>query len=146
MTLVMLLDQLEDLIDTAPEIPFTGRALVDGDQILELIAKVREALPEGFRALQEAAAEREEIIRKSQEEAMRIIKEAQEEAARLVSEHELARRASEEAERLLEEARRRAKELQAEADRYAAQVLDRLQGSLERTLEVVRKGRAELQV
>lgn len=145
MTLLMLLDQLEELIDSAPEIPLTGRALIDGDQALELLARIREALPEDLRSrdrgpAQEAAPDPQ----KSREEAERIVMEAEAYAARLVDEHEVARRASEEAERMLEAARKQARELELDAERYAREVLERLEASLERTLQVVQRGKEEL--
>lgn len=142
-TIIMLLDQLEEMIDSAPEIPLTGRSLIDGDRALEYIGKIREALPEDLRGDRKSGQE-DAVLRKAREEAERLVAEAREYAARLVSEHEVAKRANEEAARLLEEARRRAQELEQEAERYAADVLERLQASLERTLQVVKKGREEL--
>lgn len=38
--LIILLDKLEDIIDNAPEIPLTGRVLLDSDELLELIEKI----------------------------------------------------------------------------------------------------------
>lgn len=148
MTLLTLLDQLEEMIDSAPEIPFTGRAVIDGDEALELLARIREALPEEYRsgaqgAAGEAAVAGDEAV-PPPTEAERIIMEAEAYANRLVSEHEVTQRAEEEAQRIIEKARQQARELEVEAEQYARSVLERLESSLERTLQVVQRGKEEL--
>jgi len=142
-TLLGLLDQLEEMIDSAPEIPFTGRALIDGDQALDILARIRELLPGGERP-EDGSGEAESEQERAHDEAARIVREAEAYAARLVEEHEVVRRAEEQANRLLEEARQRARELEADAEQYAREVLERLESSLERTLQVVQRGREEL--
>jgi len=145
MTLLSLLDQLEEMIDSAPEIPFTGRAVIDGDQALELLARIREALPEEYRTgAQGEAAAADDAAVPPPTEAERIIMEAEAYANRLVSEHEVTQRAEEEAQRILEKARQQARELELEAEQYALSVLERLESSLERTLQVVQRGKEEL--
>ena len=44
--LIILLDKLEDLIEQAPEIPLTGRVLLDADEVLDLLERIRNAVPE----------------------------------------------------------------------------------------------------
>lgn len=149
MALLMLLDELEELIDSAPEIPLTGRSLIDGDKALELLARIRESLPEDLRQGEGTAGSSGDDgslsgSREAPSESERIVMEAEAYASRLVEEHEVTRRAKEEAERLLEEARRRARELERDAERYAREVLERLESSLERTLQVVQRGKEEL--
>jgi len=145
MNLLLLLDRLEQLVQESPRMPLGNRALINAGELLELIEKIREALPDEVKRADKLAAESERVIQQGQTEAERIVREAEEYAARLVSESEVLRRAQAEAKKIIEEAQRRAKELGEGADAYADGVLRNLQEALERTLRAVKKGRSELQ-
>lgn len=144
MNLVILLDRLDQLIDSAPEIPLTGKSLIDAEEALDLIDKIRNALPEEVRRAERLASEKERVLQESQVEAERIVVQAEEYVAKMVSESEIVSRARDEANRIIEEARRRARELEKDANEYADRVLSNLQSALERTLAVVKQGRDEL--
>lgn len=144
MNLVILLDRLDQLIGSATEIPLTGKSLVDTEEALDLIDKIRNALPEEVKRAEWLTSEKDRMLKESQAEAERIILQAEEYAARLVSESEIVKKAREEAQRLLEEARREAEQLEREAREYAESVLSNLQEALERTMEVVKQGRESL--
>lgn len=144
MNLVILLDRLDQLIDSAPEIPLTGKSLIDAEEALDLIDKIRNALPEEVRRAERLASEKERLLQESQVEAERIVIQAEEYVAKMVSESEIVSRAKEEANRILEEARRQARELEKDANEYADRVLSNLQSALEKTLAVIKQGREEL--
>ena len=145
MNLIILLDRLDQLIDSAPEIPLTGKALIDAEAALELVDKIRNAIPEEVKRAEWLASEKDRMLAESQEEAERMIREAEAYVAKMVSESELVRKAKEEALRILEEAENKARETQVGADQYADSVLAKLEGHLDRVQKVVRRGREELQ-
>ena len=145
MNLLLLLDRLEQLVQESPRMPLGNRALVNVAELLDLVAKIRDALPEEIKRADRLASDTQRLIEQGRSEAERIVREAEEYAARLVSESEVLRRAQAEAKRIIEEAQRRAKEMEEGADAYAEGVLRNLQEHLERTLRTVRKGRSELQ-
>lgn len=145
MNLVILLDRLGHLIETAPEIPLTGRSLVDADEALDIIEKVRNAIPEEVKRAEWLTNEKDRVMQEGQAEAERLVLQAEEYVARLVSESEITRQAQAEAKRILEEARQQSEEMKAGASRYADSVLTGLQDSLEKASKVVKRGREELQ-
>lgn len=145
MNLINLLGQLAELIQKAPEVPLTGRAIIDGDLALELIEKIRNAVPEEIRRAERLQGEREAFLREAQAEADETIQRAEAYAAKLVADSHVVQRAKQEAERIVDDARRQCDELRREADRYALDVLADLEGRLSNLLEVVRNGRAELE-
>ena len=145
MNLIILLDRLDQLIDSAPEIPLTGKALIDAEAALELVDKIRNAIPEEVKRAEWLASEKDRMLAESQEEAERMIREAEAYVAKMVSESELVRKAKEEALRILEEAENKARETQVGADQYAYSVLAKLEEHLDRVQKVVRRGREELQ-
>lgn len=142
--LVILLDRLEEMIERAPEIPLTGRVILDSDDVLELIDKIRNSIPEEVKRAEMVSTEKERVISEGQQKAERMISQAEEYAAKLVSESEITRQAQLEAKRILDEANRRARELEEGAQEYARDVLSKLEGALEKTLSVVLKGKEEL--
>lgn len=144
MNLVILLDRLDQLIDSAPEIPLTGRALIDADVVLDLIDKIRNAIPEEVKRAEWLTSEKDRVLQESQAEAERVIMQAEEYVAKMVSEHEVTKKATEEAARLVREAEARGKEIEQGANDYADAVLANLHDHLEKVLRVVRKGREEL--
>jgi len=143
--LLLLLDRLEQMVQEAPRVPLGNRALINAGEMLELIGKIRETLPEEVKRAGRLAADSERLLQQGQSEAERLVREAEEYVARLVSESEIMRRAQAEAKKILDDAQRRAKEVEAGADAYADGVLRNLQEALERTLRTVKKGRSELQ-
>lgn len=144
MNLIILLDRLEQMIESATEIPLTGKCLIDAEEALDLLDRVRNAIPEEVKRAEWLTAERDRVIREGQAEAERMLAQAQEYIAKMVSESEITRRAKEERERILASAREQADQIEREARRYAESVLAQLQEHLERTLEVVKRGRDEL--
>lgn len=144
MNLVILLDRLDQLIDSAPEIPLTGKSLIDADEALDLIDKIRNAIPEEVKRAEWLASEKERVIQESQVEAEKIVVQAEEYVAKMVSESEVLKKANDEAKKIVETARQEAREMEKGASEYANDVLANLQGSLEKTLAVVKKGQEEL--
>ncbi|NLM40062.1 MAG: ATPase [Firmicutes bacterium] len=142
--LVVLLEQLEELVEKAPELPLTGRVLIDADQLLDLIDQIRTSVPEEVRRAEAVSVEKDRVIAEGQQKAERIVAQAEEYAAKLIRESEIHRQAEQEARRIVEEASQRAKEITRGADEYADQVLRNLQEALEKTLSVVTKGREQL--
>lgn len=143
--LVMLLDKLEEIVSDATEIPLTGRVLLDSDELLDLIDKIRSSIPEEVKRAEMVSTEKDRVLSEGQQKAERMIAQAEEYAARLIQESEITRQAQEEADRILTDAREEAEEMQRGAKEYAMGVLDELDESLQKTLSVVAKGRDNLQ-
>ncbi|HHT37227.1 MAG: ATPase [Candidatus Wallacebacter cryptica] len=143
--LIILLDKLEDIIDNAPEIPLTGRVLLDSDELLELIEKIRNAVPEEVKRAEMVSTEKDRVISEGQQRAERIIAQAKEQAARMLKESEIYRQAQQEAKQILAEAHQRAQELIKGSEEYAFNVLSELHETLDKTIKVVARGQEELQ-
>ncbi len=145
MNLVMLLDKMEELIDKAPEIPLTGRVLLDSDDVLDLVDKIRNSLPDEVRKAEMVSTEKDRVISEGQQKAERMISQAEEYANKLIQDHEITRQAQQEADRILDESRAKAEEMEEGARSYAQDILANLQNSLEKTLTQVNRGKEELE-
>lgn len=142
--LMVLIDQLEILVERAPEVPLIGKILIDADELFDLIDIIRTAIPVEVKRAEAVSSEREKMIAEGQEQAERMIAKAEEYAAKLVRNNEVYRQAEEESKRLYEETRRRAEEIEVGAKEYAEQIFSNLQEALQKTLTVIEKSKEEL--
>lgn len=143
--LVILLDKFEEIIDKAPEIPLTGKVLLDSDELLDLVDKIRNSIPEDVKRAEMVSTEKDRVISEGQQKAERMIAQAEEYANKLVRESEIHRQAQQEAKRIIEDAQKKAREMEEGSREYARDILEKLHGSLNRTIQVVDKGREELE-
>lgn len=142
MHLLLLIDRLEEIISKSPG--FAGRSLVPTDEMLELVDKIRYALPEEIQQAENLMSQREDYLRQVTIEAEKLRSDAQVYVNQAVSENVIVQRAEEEAERLRREAEEAASQIETESHQYAHRVLEQLEETLDRTLRVVRKGKEEL--
>jgi hypothetical protein len=133
-------ERLESLIANGKKLPLTTNVVVDQNAALGLIDELRVAVPEEVRAAKRINSEGERIIEKAQEEAERIVGRAQEQAAFLIDERGLTQAAEAESRRIIEEAHDDADRIRAGADEYAVNVLEGLEGDVQRTLQSIQKG------
>jgi vacuolar-type H+-ATPase subunit H len=138
------LGHLERLISEAKAVPLSASVMVNRAEIAELVAQVRDALPEAVTQARWVIKERDEILERAQEDARRILEDAEAERDRLVSQQEVIRTSEREAERVLDEAREQARQMRLEAEDYVDAKLANFEVVLHKTLGAVEKGRAKL--
>lgn len=148
---VDIINALEELLAGARRLPFTANVVVNEEEILELVDRVRVALPDDLRSARHTLDEREQIVeratrdaaelnQRATEEAERMVREAQAHASALVDEHAIVRAATEQAAALVSAAEEQAAAQRRAADDYAREVMERLEEQLERWLGTVREG------
>jgi len=129
--------------------------LVDEEQFLTCLHRLRASLPDEIRKAMELQRESDRYLRAARQEAQRILEEAkkeaerildhaQQEAERLLADTPILQQAQRRAQELLDAAQREAEEHRRAADEYVQQVLERLERFAHRLLEVAREGRKEL--
>ena len=136
--------RIEEIIHTAKSMPLSSSVLVPKEEMLMLLADVRESLPKELRQARWILREKDEFIARARREAELIVEEAQAEAARIVSETEIMREAEWKAGILLGEAEERARTLKAETDGYIDAKLASFEALLRRMLETIVAGRERL--
>jgi len=139
-----LLDRLEELLDSAPKIPFSAKVLVDQDEVLDILDRLRAELPEEYQKAQEVLAKREAVLLDARRQAADILGNARSQVSKMVEESEISKMARQEREAIIAEAQQTAREIIREANEYARSVLASLEASLRRVLETVVKGQSEL--
>jgi len=144
MEILSLLDALEDAIENAVSVPFSGKCMVDRNEILELIQDIRLKLPDEIKQAKWISKERARILAEAQQEADDIVKNAESRIAAMVNEHEISQKAYEQAETILSNAKKSAREIRLGTREYADNILGRVEEMLKEMLEVIQENRNEL--
>ncbi len=93
MTVLDLLDELEDIVDTAPNVPLTGKIMVESSEVLEIVDDIRKSLPEDVKQAKWLKDEKERILAEAKEEYEKIIVEAKKQAGFLVDNNDITLKA-----------------------------------------------------
>ena len=144
MDLIERIDELQMLVEEAKAVPLSSSAVINRDEFLELLAQLKEAVPDEIRQARWMSRDRDELLAKARKEAERVVADAQEQRDRLLSRTEIVHAAQREADRLTDEAKERATKIQLEAEDYIDQKLAGFEILLNKTLSTVGKGREQL--
>lgn len=144
MEILSILETLEDIIEKSVSVPFSGRCLVDREEVLEIIKEMRLKLPDDLKQAKWVKEERQRILMEAQKEANNVVKEAEGKIASLVDDHEITKQAYDQANEIISNAQKNAKEIRLGTREYADSILDKVQGILKEALEVVQADRNEL--
>jgi vacuolar-type H+-ATPase subunit H len=129
------LQQIEDMIKEAKSMPLSSSALLNREEILELVAQMREVLPEEIKQARWVVKDREELLTKARRDSQRIVEEAEQEQLRMATREEVVKRAEAEADRILAEAREEARRMRLEAEDYVDAKLAQFEIALQRSSE-----------
>lgn len=144
MDLIERIDELQVLIEEAKAVPLSSSAVVNREELLELLAQLKEEVPDEVRQARWMSRDRDELLERARKEAERIIAEAQEGRDRLLSRTEIVHAAEREGERIIDEAKERAAKIRVEAEDYVDQKLAAFEILLNKTLQTVSRGREQL--
>jgi cell division septum initiation protein DivIVA len=127
--------QLEDLVREAKSMPLSSSALLNRDEVLELIGQMKDELPDEIKQARWIVKDREELLAKARRDAESMVEQARQEQLRLASHEAVVHKANEESERIVQEAGDDARRLRLEAEDYVDAKLAQLEGQLQRILE-----------
>ena len=144
MEILSILETLEDVVEKGISVPFSGKCMVDKDEILEIVKEIRLKLPDDIKQAKWVKEERQRILLEAQKEANNIIKDAENRISSLVDEHEITKKAYEQANEIISNAQKNAREIRMGTREYADSVLNKVEEILRDTIEVIQSNREEL--
>ena len=144
MEIFTLLETLEDMLEKSRNVPFSGRCVVDKEEMLDIIKEIRLKLPEELKQAKWVKEERQRILVEAQNEADEIIKEAENRIISMIDEHEITRKAYEKKVEIIETANEMSREIKNGTEEYADGVLAGIEVALEDALRVIKNNRKEL--
>ncbi|HEX6329771.1 MAG TPA: ATPase [Actinomycetota bacterium] len=137
MDLMGRIAELEDMIRDAKSMPLSSSALLNRDEVLDLIVQMKETLPDEIKQARWIVKDREELLAKARRDAEALVEQAREEQLRLASHESVVQKANEEAERIAQDAQDDARRLRLEGEDYVDAKLAQLENQLQRILEDV---------
>ncbi len=140
-----LLDQLEDIIEGSKTVPVVGKAMIDKDELLDIIQELRIKMPDDLKQAKWIKSERQRILLEAQKEATTIIKSAEDKIISMINENEITKKANEAAEEIVKNANNRAREIRNATKQYIDDALADSEKVLERTLSTLRDNRLAMQ-
>lgn len=139
-----LLEELENVIDSGSEVPFTNKKMVDKDEIARLIDAINQSLPNELESARRIVADKERILLDAEKKADDTIAQAKDYIARITEESELVKQAQERANEVVTAANHSAEELRNSSVTYATDVLKYVETNMENMLDTLKKNRQSL--
>jgi hypothetical protein len=140
-----ILHRLADEIRAARPMPLSASAMINKDEVLELVEEALGRLPEELRAARWLLKERDDYLDRVTREGEELMATARGRAESLVQKQEIVRSANQRARQIVAKANEDARRLRLEAEDYCDQKLGSFEIVLERTMKTVRAGREKLQ-
>ncbi len=131
MTVLELLEEIEDIVDTAPGLPLTGKIMIDSNELLEIVREIRLSLPDDVQQAKWVKEEKERILTEAKAEYEKIIVEANKQADYLVDTHDITLRAQKLAEEIRAEAEEYCKLLKMRTYDYVDKMLYDMQAKMD---------------
>jgi cell division septum initiation protein DivIVA len=138
------LRDLRHAVEEARSVPMSASVMINRSEFVDLIQALEAAIDRTLSEATEVVGDREAVLAEGVSQAEEIVRAAEAEREVLVSDTDVYRLAELRAGEITEAAERAARELQAETDQYVEEKLANFELTLERTLELVRRGRASL--
>lgn len=138
------LEELAQLIEEAKAVPLSASCMVNRAQVLDLIEEIHDLLPESLGQADHLLSERTAVVEDGRREYDRLIEQARAEQQRMLSEHEVYLVAVAEAEAIRAETLADSERMRRETDDYIDSKLANFEIVLNKTLNVVERGRDKI--
>jgi len=129
-----LIDRLEEIVSEGRRVPVGGGVVVSRQKMIELIDRMRVAVPREVYEARDVLEEKDAAIAEGRRQAQDLLSRAHEELESRLSETEVVRAAHEHSRQLTLDAERRVRELLQAAEEQARQRLDEAQGQSRREM------------
>jgi len=123
MKIIDLIQDIEDILETASGFPLTGKVMVSPDEIREILKEIKQELPEEIQQAQWIKNERQRILDDAKAEYDRLISVANEKAEQLVEENDITLRAKKRADEIMRVTEQNVKDLKLGTFDYIDDVL-----------------------
>ncbi|OFW55251.1 MAG: hypothetical protein A2V75_07255 [Actinobacteria bacterium RBG_16_70_17] len=139
-----LVDDLILAVEGARNVPLSSSVMLDRTQLLDMLYRLRDEMPDELRAARWMVREREAFVARTNEKAREMLDRARQRSEQLVSESYIVKEAVEEANSLVRRAEAEATRIRLEAEDYSDQAFEQTEAVLADLLAQVRRARADL--
>ena len=140
-----LINELEDMMDSAKVLPLTGgKAVVDIETALDILDEIQDCLPSEVSQAKSIVAERNQIIAEAKKKAEEIVRAGEDKKKRLVDQSEIVKQAEAQAEKILTDAKKKAEDMKQVASDYVSDLMKKADETLTELTGEIRKTRQDL--
>ena len=140
-----LILQLQDLINDAKQVPFSGgKVMVNSEDVYDIIDQIQDSMPAEVRQAKNIVADRKQILAEANREAENIIRSAEERKKVMLNQNEIVREAQAKAKELESDAKQKSSEIRKAANVYVDSIMKRTEESLSAQLGEVKKTRVNI--
>lgn len=140
-----LIDQMENAVLNAKNVPFTSSCMVDREEMLILIGMLRDNLPLEIKQAHWLLDNSNQIISEARKEAESILRKTEQRVATMIDEHGITLKAKELANQTIQQANDSATQIRNGSLDYADKRLTELEDQLTTMLLQIQKNKKELQ-
>lgn len=145
MTIDELLDVMDETLEEAVNLPFTGgKRVVDVEKVREIIDEIRLNMPAEIRQAKNVVKDRNNIVENAKAEADAIVKRAEDRARAMVAEQAIVKAAQQKATEILTSAQEQSREIRGTVTSYCENMLKETEDQLTRSLSDVKTVRSTL--
>lgn len=131
-------------VEEARSVPLSASCVVNRSEMLKLLDSIKVAFPNDLAKAISILRRKEEILEDANQQSDAIIEQARQEVARLVEQTTIVSSARKEANRIVADATSESKKDREEIEAYIDSRLATLEVILNKTLDVISKGRDQL--
>jgi hypothetical protein len=139
-----LVDEVILAVEGARNVPLSSSVMLDRTQLLDMLYRLRDEMPDELRAARWMVREREAFVGRTNEKAREMLDRARQRSEQLVGESYIVKEAVEEANALVRRAEAEATRIRLEAEDYSDQAFEQTEAVLSDLLAQVRRARADL--
>ncbi|MEM9563591.1 MAG: hypothetical protein AAGA93_13280 [Actinomycetota bacterium] len=139
-----LLEEAIEILAEARPLPMSTTVKVNRDELLHLLERAQEQLPEELRAARWLLKERDDFVARARQEHQDLIDEGRAQVGRMVERQEIVKAAELRARQIVGDAKEEANTLKRQVEDYCDQRLASFEQALTRTVATVQKGRERL--
>ena len=132
-----ILDVLEDSIAKGVPVPFSGRCMLDKEELLELVQEVRLNLPNDLKQAKWVKDERQRILDEAKQEAEDIVKGAEDKIISLINENEITRQSVEQSEKIVDDAQKKSEKINKSSYLYADGLLEYVENAVAKAMSEI---------
>jgi vacuolar-type H+-ATPase subunit H len=140
-----ILDEMDEVLDKSPSMPFAGhKTVVDADRLRELINDVRLNIPQEIKRAKLIDFDCNRIIKEAEAKAEAIVRKAEERAKAIVSNDAIVKEAKQKAIDMLTKAQSSSKEIKNATSTYVNNLLTDAEKYFQSNLQNVKKTKQEI--
>lgn len=132
LSVIELLEFLQDMVESAPKMPITGKSIIDKKEFNEVVDQIINYLPDQLKKAQWVINEKDRILQDAQKEYDTVKKETFEMMKQNVENHDLVREAKIKANEIIALAQRDAKAIRIGSRDYSNEILMQLDIEIEK--------------